>query len=585
MKKSDFYEKLSRERKSLQKKNEIPLFMETPGYSMFLKKYVEEGKSVKDRYTTIAVRLAEHANRMYGGLDAETGFKYWEADDNGDLVQKVLTDWDAIFFFLMWKGWLSPSTPVLANLGTSRGLPVSCEGSYIHDSIYGFYDSLKEAAVLSQNGFGTSAYLGDIRPRGSKFADNGQANGVVPVYEDFVTMANKVSQGSTRRGSWAGYLEVDHPDFDELIDSIQSEPSNKNIGWIFTDAFIERMMNGDVDALARYQKVMKLRLMFGKGYIWKVDAVNRQQTEPYKLNGLKNKASNLCSEIALFSDDRYSYTCVLSSLNLSKWDEWRDSDAIFFSTVFLDCVTENFLVNGDGIPGLEKAINYTRNARSLGLGVMGFHDLLQQYEFSFDSESAKVLNEDIFRSIQDKSYEASRWMAENCSEGEPLWCKGTGMRNTHTMAIAPTLSTALIVGGTSQGIEPFVANAWSQGSAAGESFRINPNLIPLMKAAGVYNHETIEDIVYHQGSVQHVEWLTDFQKEVFKTAYEIDQNVIVDLASDRQPFIDQGQSLNLFFPANPDMKYVSQVHKKALLDPNIKGLYYVRSQHGKVAQK
>lgn len=558
----ELWERFSEERKRLQESKLIPPFMETAGYSMMKKKYVTKDgdDAVYDRYRQIAITAGTIATELYGNRD-----------------------WERKFFDAMWNGWLSPSTPVLANLGTTRGLPVSCEGSFVSDSVFGFYDSLKEAAILTQQGFGTSAYLGAIRPRGSKFSSNGKANGVVPVLEDFVTMTNKVSQGSTRRGSWAGYLEVDHPDFDELIDLLAREPANKNIGWIFTQDFIDRLNKSEPEAIRRYQKILKVRYQLGKGYIWKVDSVNEQQTEAYKLNGLKNKASNLCSEIVLFSDEDHSYTCVLSSLNLAKLDEWISTDLIFTSIIFLDCVAEYFIREGSKILGLEKAVRYTEKARSLGLGVMGFHDYLQKMQVSFESETAKDFNNYIFKHISERAKQASHYMA--AATKSPEWCEGTSMRNTHLMAIAPTMSTALIVGGTSQGIEPFVANVWNQTTAAGEIARINPNLLKIMKERDVYNQQTIDDVIDQDGSVQHVSWLSDEEKEVFKTAYEIDQEVIIRLASDRQPYVDQGQSLNLFFQADATPAYISQVHKTALLDPNIKGLYYLRARAGVQASK
>lgn len=558
---SNLYETLSAERKYKQSLGEIPEFFETPGYSMFMKKYAEPGKSIKDRYETLAKEAAKYAKKLYGDS----------------------YDWEYEFFNILWNGWVSPSTPLLSNFGTNRGLPIACEGSYIGDSVWDFYETLKECAVLTQQGFGTSAYLGDIRPRGSKFSDNGQANGVVPVFENFVEMTNQISQGSNRRGSFAGYIEADHPDFDEFIDAVYREPANKNVGFILTQDFIDRIFNKDEKAKKSYQKILKLRATFGKGYIWKVDTVNDAQPEAYKKNGLKNKASNLCSEITLFSDEEHSYTCVLSSLNLSKYDEWQKTDTVFLATVFLDCVVEGFLEKASKMPGLERAVRYTKKARSLGLGVMGYHDLLQQKNLAFESDEAAYFNHTLFRSISLRAKEASKWMAEKA--GEPEWCEGTGMRNTHLMAVAPTMSTALIVGGTSQGIEPFIANAWTQSSAAGDSLRVNPNLIKKMKLAGVYNQNTIDDILDHDGSVQHVDWLSDSEKEIFKTAFELDQMSIIKQASDRQQYIDQGQSLNLFFKPTDPGSYIVQVHNAALKDPFIKGLYYVRSQHGMKANK
>ena len=555
------WEALSTERKTLVAAGEVPEFMTTAGYAMFKAKYTVPGQTVRQRYETIAHTAGELADEMYPREDGRP--------------------WSEPFLEAIWNGWLSPSTPVLANLGTDRGLPVSCEGSYVEDSVWGFYDTLKEAAIMSQNGFGTSAYLGDVRPRGAKFSDNGKANGVVPVFCNFVEMTNQISQGATRRGSWAGYLPVDHPDFYELADLIHREPANKNVGWIFTQDFIDRMVAGDRDALERYQRVLKIRVVLGKGYIWKVDTVNAAQTESYKANGLRNLASNLCSEITLFSDEEHSYTCVLSSLNLSTYEAWKDRDTAWVACVFLDAVAEAFLRKARTIRGLERAVRYTEKARSLGLGVMGYHDLLQKKRIPFESEHAAVLNTEVFAHISEQADAASRWMGEKA--GVPEWC--VGRRNSHLMAVAPTMSTAVIVGGTSQGIEPYVANVWNQTTSAGEMPRANANLVELMTERGVYDHAHITDIVDHGGSVQHVDWLDEHEKEVFRTGYEIDQEVLLARAADRQPFIDQSQSLNLFFQADATPQYISKIHKLALLNPNIKSLYYLRSRAGIQASK
>lgn len=555
------WEALSTERKALQAEGTVPAFMTTAGYSMFRSKYTVAGQTIRQRYQTIASTAGALADEMYPRADA--------------------TSWSDHFFTAIWNGWLSPSTPILANLGTDRGLPVSCEGSYVEDSVWGFYESLKEAAILSQNGFGTSAYLGDIRPRGARFSDNGKANGVVPVFCNFVEMTNQISQGATRRGSWAGYLPVDHPDFYELADLIFREPANKNVGWIFTQDFIDRMLAGDQDALERYQRVLKIRVVLGKGYIWKVDTVNALQTESYRANGLQNKASNLCSEITLFSDEEHSYTCVLSSLNLSTYDEWKDHDTAYVATVFLDAVAEAFLRKARTIRGLERAVRYTEKARSLGLGVLGYHDYLQRRGLPFESDKAAALNRDIFEHISTRANAASEWMGQVA--GIPEWC--VGRRNSHLMAIAPTMSTAVIVGGTSQGIEPYVANVWNQTTSAGEMPRANGNLVELMKDRGVYDQIHIDDIIDNGGSVQHVDWLDDHEKEVFRTGYEIDQEILIERAAERQVFIDQSQSLNLFFPADASPQYISRIHKLALLDPRLKSLYYLRSRAGIQASK
>lgn len=562
---TNIYEQLSAERKAGQLAGEIPEFYITPGYQMFKNKYVSDGQTLKQRYQTIAKTAGDIATELYGDLAEHTG-----------------VSWEDKFFDAIWKGWLSPSTPVLANLGTDRGMAVSCTGNYIDDSIYGFYDSRLEAAVLTKNGFGTSSYLGDVRPRGAKFSDNGKANGVLPLFKGFVQDMDDTSQGSTRRGAWAGYIEVEHPDFHEVIDYLNARGDGMNIGWNFTEAFITRLKAGDPDAVDRWKKILKTRAITGKGYMLFIDKVNAQNPESYAEHGLSVKASNLCSEITLHSDSEHSFSCVLSSLNLAKWDEWKDTDLVFISTVFLDCIAEDLIRRGSKIKGMEKVVRFTEKSRALGLGVMGYHTLLQQKSLPFDSSEAERLNGDIFAQIHWQASDASYWMF--LKAGSPEWAP-TGMRNSHLMAVAPTMSTALLVGGVSQGIEPLVANVFNQSSAAGEMARINPVLIDIMKDRGVYDQDTIDDLIDHEGSVQHVNWLSDHEKDVFKTAFEIDQEAILRQASRRQQFIDQGQSLNLFFKSDASPAYMSKIHQKAMLDPYIKALYYLRSQAGIQASK
>lgn len=546
------YEQYSQERKMLQETGECPEWYTTGSYQMIKSKYLMDNETPKGMYQRLA----------------KTAAKYLEGSE----------EWEKRFFEVMWKGWLSPATPVLTNMGTTRGTPVSCSGGYVGDNVYDFYDCQKEVAVLSQNGFGTSSYLGDIRPRGADISRGGKASGVLPVIKDFVQVSRDITQGSNRRGAWAGYIELDHKDFFEVAEYLYNNPDDLNIGWILTDEFINRLNEGDKDAVTRYQKMMKIRSVTGKGYIFLVDKVNRQNPPMYNDLGLQVKASQLCSEIMLYSSEEYTYTCVLSSMNVSKYNEWKDTDAVFVSTVFLDCVAEEFIQFGKTIRGLEKAVKFTEKSRALGLGVLGYHTYLQDNGMPFDSVHARMFNKKLFKYISEEAKKASKWMAETL--GEPDWCKGYGVRNTHLMAVAPTMSTSLICGGVSQGIEPIVANVFNQNSAGGEISRINPSLLKLMKERGIYNKKAIQEIQNNFGSVQKVNWLSDEEKEVFKTAYEIDQTSLIKQASERQQYIDQGQSLNTFFSADESEEYVSRVTKMAILDPCIKTLYYQRSLAG-----
>lgn len=550
-------DQLSDERKKLQAEGLVPKWMTTDAWGLFKQKYQVIGEAgFKGRAETIARTAAKHTCNP----------KMWYNK----------------FFELIWNGWLSCSTPVLSNMGTTRGFSVSCSGQYIGDAIDEFYMNLHEAAMLSKMGFGTSSYLGDIRPRGTPISKGGKAQGVLPVFEDFVTMASKVSQGGTRRGSWAGYLPMMHGDFQEVYDYIYDKPDEVNVGWNWYDRDTEAMDNKDKETRRRFKKIQKLRGVQGKGYMFFPDKANRLSPQMYKDLGLEVKSSNLCSEIMLFQDKDHTYTCVLSSMNLAKYNEWKDTDAIFAATVFLDCVASEFIEMATGFPGMEKAIRFTRKGRALGLGVLGYHTYLQQEMIPFESLQAQFFNQAFFKELNEKSLEASKWMAQQW--GEPEWCKGYGVRNTHRIAIAPTMSTGALLG-VSQGIEPMIGNCFIADIAGGESERINPVFLDLMKKRGKYTKKLVKEIADNIGSVQNQDWLTDEEKLVFKTAYEINQEVILRQASQRQRHIDQGQSLNLFFSANESEKYIAYIHKLAIRDPYIKALYYVRSQAGVDASK
>jgi ribonucleoside-diphosphate reductase alpha chain len=457
-------------------------------------------------------------------------------------------------------------------------MPVACSGQYIGDSVADFYGELLDTAVLTKNGFGTSGYLGDIRPRGSQIATGGTASGVLPVFQTFVDAMKRVTQGVARRGAWAGYLPLDHPDFNELADWVKNNPDDANVGWTVSKDFMESLDSGHPEAIERYQKALKLKMLTGKGYFLFTDKVAEARPDMYKAHNLDVKASNLCTEIMLHSGEEETFTCILASMNLEKYDEWKDTDAVFTATVFLDCVTSEFLSMAAGKRGFEKAVASTEKSRALGLGVLGWHSLLHKKMIPFESFQARKLNVEIFDGLNKKSAEASRYLAEQL--GEPEYCKGYGLRNTHRLAVAPTMSTSQLMGGVSQGIEPFIGNVFVQQGAGGETIRVVPELLEIMKREGVYSRETLLEIASHDGSIQHVTWMTDAEKEVFKTAFEIDPYVILNQASERQLYICQGQSINLFFGADDPEEHISAVHKAAFKDPLILSLYYIRTKAG-----
>lgn len=539
------YNKLSKERKELQEAGLLPEFYTTSGWQLFKDKYLN-CTTPREQYERIAYTAALHTK-------------------NPDIYKEI-------FFDLLWSGKLSPSTPVLTNMGGHYALPVSCGGNYTGDSIDSIYESLRENALLSKAGFGTSTYLGDIRPRGEKISGGGTSSGVMPIFKQMKGMAAYVSQGNARRGSIACYLDIDHPDFNEVADNLLQEPDGLNVGWNITDSFIARLSNGDKIALKNYQKAMKIKMTIGKGYFFFIDKVNKKNPLPIPV-----KASNLCSEITLPANEEHTFTCVLSSLNLAMWDE-IDEDDIFNATIFLDCVCQEFINKAKNMKGLEKAVRFTRKARALGLGVMGFHTYLQKKSIVWGSFEAMMANANIFSTIYEQALLASKHLA--AIWGEPEWMKGTGRANSHLIAIAPTKSTGLIMGGVSEGINPDAAFVYTQKTAGGDVQRVNPQLLTLMKERGVYNKKTVNRIREAMGSVQDEDWLTQHEKAVFKTAFEINQHSVITMASQRSQWVDQWMSLNLFFSADEEESVVSEVHKQAFLDPNILGLYYVYSQSG-----
>ena len=552
------YNKLSEERKKLQAEGECPEWYTTGGYQLFKEKYAyPDGSTPKQQYRRIADTLAVHT-------------------DNPN-------DWKERFFELLWKGWLSPSTPVLANVGTTRGLPVSCAGSYIGDSVDSIYSAKREVAALTKQGFGTASYLGDIRPRGTEISVGGKASGTLPILKGFQHDMEYVAQGTSRRGSWAGYIPIEHGDFYEVCDNLQHNPDGNNIGWCVSQDFINKMQHGDPECINRYKKAMHTKMLTGKGYFFFPDKANAKRPQWYIDRGLDIKSPQLCAEIMLHSSEEYTYTCVLSSMNLATYNEWENTDAIFTATVFLDSVCQEFLERSKNLPGLEKAWLFTKKSRALGLGVCGFHTALQQRNMVYGSFESMMFNNKVFKELDDESKRASKYLAETW--GKPEWMANYEYANTHRIAVAPTKSTALIMGGISEGINPDTAMVYTQRTAAGEVDRINPTLYGLMQERGVYNKRTVERIRDSMGSVQEESWLDDHEKEVFRTAFEIPQKSVVQMASARSKYIDQWQSLNLFFSAEEDESYINEVHKEAFLDPNILALYYVYSKAGVQASK
>ncbi len=489
--------------------------------------------------------------------------------------------WEKKFFEVLWNNWLCASTPVLSNLGTSRGLPISCNSIHVDDSVDSIFNKNHELAMLSKNGAGVAIYLGDVRGRGASIKGNGNAEGIIPWAKVYDTTISSVSQGSTRRGAAAVYLPVEHSDIEEFINlrrpvgDINRRCMNLNHAVCIGDDWMKAMIAGDAHKRNTWQEILKARVETGEPYLFFTDNVNNANPEAYKKNNLKVKTSNLCSEIFLHTDPDHTFVCCLSSMNLTKWEEWSKTDAVEVSTRFLDAVLQEHIDKTDGKPGFESSRRSAIKGRALGLGVLGWHTLLQNKHLPFDSFDAMMLNSRIFIHMRDKSIAASKQIASEL--GEPEWCKGTGLRNTHLIAVAPTVSNSLISGGHSAGIEPLAANFYSQKSAKGTFIRKNPTLETVFDALGKNLPEVWKSINENSGSVQHLGFLDDHTKKVFLTAREINQHAIIKQAAARQKYIDQGQSVNLFFGTNSPPKYIHEVHLAAW-ETGLKSLYYLRSE-------
>jgi ribonucleoside-diphosphate reductase alpha chain len=490
----------------------------------------------------------------------------------------------------MGNGWYSLSSPVWANFGKKRGLPVSCFGSNIGDNIESILYTQAEVGEMSKMGGGTSGYFGNIRGRGAEITDNGHAPGAVHFMNLFESVVDNISQGSTRRGRFSPYLPAEHPDIMEFLEiGTEGFPiQDLTHAVTVTDDFMEKMIAGDDDKRAIWAKVIQRRGEIGYPYIMFTDTMNNKSPEVYRDKGAKIYNSNLCSEIALHNSEEESFVCVLSSMNLLHYDEWKDTDAVEVMTYFLDAVVTEFLTkiedlrDNETIEGkraflyLEKAYNFAKRQRALGLGVLGWHSLLQSKGLAFDTKDTAKLNVEVFKLIKEKSYSASEELAEKY--GEPEYLKGYGRRNVTLNAIAPTTSSAFILGQVSQSIEPIWSNCYVKDVAKMKVTIKNPILKNLLNEIDKDTKEVWDSIKKNDGSVQHLDFLSDEQKDIFRTFAEINQSSIINQAAIRQDYIDQSQSLNLMI--SPDMP--TKDVNKLLIDSwrlGVKTLYYQHSMN------
>lgn len=498
------------------------------------------------------------------------------------------------FYYYMSEGYYSLASPVWSNFGKKRGLPISCFGSHIDDDIGNILYTQSEVGMMSKLGGGTSGYFGKIRGRGAAIKNNGEASGAVHIMRLFESMVDVVSQGSVRRGRFSPYLPIDHPDAMEFLEiGSEGNPIQElTHGVTVTDDWMQSMIDGDTEKRTLWAKVLQSRGEMGYPYIFFTDNANNGAADVYKDKALPIYASNLCTEIMLPSDHNWSFVCVLSSINLLHYEKWKDTDAVETMVYFLDAVITEFLEKLESYkdsPNLddrqtflfmERAYNFAKENRALGMGTLGWHSLLQSKMLPFDSQEAFNLNTEVFKTLKDNSYKASEELAEKF--GEPAVLKGYGRRNATLNAIAPTTSSAFILGQVSQGIEPIWSNIYVKDIAKIKTTIKNPFLVTLLKEKGMDTPEVWRDIRDRDGSVQHLDFFSENEKEVFKTYSEIDQLAIIYQAANRQNHIDQGQSLNII--VHPDMptKDVNKIHVTAW-KLGLKSLYYQHSMNA--AQK
>jgi len=486
------------------------------------------------------------------------------------------------FYSLMWKGWLGLASPVLSNMGTDRGLPISCFGVDTPDSIRGIGLTNAELMKLTSQGGGVGISVSRIRPRGTEITGNGKSEGVVPwckIYDSSIIATN---QGSVRRGAASVNLDIEHPDIEEYLQirRPKGDPNRQCLNLhqcvVVGDSFMRKLESRDQDSMALWAEVLKSRMETGEPYIMFKDNVNKNNPIAYMMNNLDVSMTNICTEITLFTDEEHSFICCLSSLNLAKYDEWKDTDTVELATWFLDGVMQEFIDKSNGRESLKRTHAHARKGRALGLGVMGWHTYLQQKGMPFNSIASTAYTHNIFSNIKNKAEKASRDLA--AEYGEPLWCKGTGMRNTHLLAIAPTVSNSVITGGISAGIEPLPANIYTFNGAKGTFIRKNKVLETILEEKGENKEKWWDQMLADGGSAQNLpdSVLTPEEKELFLTFPEINQLELVRQAAIRQRYLDQTQSLNLSFDPNDSPKWINQVHMEAW-KLGVKTLYYLRT--------
>ena len=533
---------------------DYPEFMGEVALSTLSKGYLLPGETPKKAYRRVAHAIAGRLNRP-------------------DLESK--------FFKYIWNGWIGLASPVLSNTGTDRGLPISCFGVDTPDSVRGIGLTNAELMKLTASGGGVGISTSRIRPRGTSIGKNGKSEGVVPwckIYDSTIIATN---QGNVRRGAASVNLNINHPDIEEFLQirRPKGDPNRQCLNLhqcvVVDDAFMRRLNDRDEEAMSLWLQILKSRVETGEPYIMFEDNVNKDNPLAYMMNNLKVSMTNICTEITLHTDEEHSFICCLSSLNLGKYDEWKDTDVVEIATYFLDGVMQEFIDKTNGKEAMKRTHMHAKKGRALGLGIMGWHSFLQQRDLPFNSIASTAWTHTIMSKIKSQAEEASRKLA--VEYGEPLWCKGTGMRNTHLLAIAPTVSNSSIAG-CSAGIEPLPANVYTFNGAKGTFIVKNKELEKLLVERKKNTDKVWDQILVDGGSVQNLpsDVLSEDEKEVFLTFAETNQLELVRQAAIRQRYIDQTQSLNLAFAPTDSPKWINQVHIEAW-KLGVKTLYYLRT--------
>lgn len=547
---------------------DCPTWYSTGGVQLFYDKYSYNNETVKSRFRSVAQAMAKHSPEVYP--------EWWNT--NPYWAGKT---WEDAFFQTMWDGFISPSTPLLANGGIrKRGTTVSCAGGNVGNNLFDRYDFLTEAAILTKHSHGTSYCLDDWPAEGDKIR-GGRSQGLMPLVRDIINVMEEVAQGS-RRGSCAYSLRPQHGDFDKVADFLYERTESNNVGWLIDDEFTDAMNSEDPEAMRKFAKMLGIKMPRGKGYFSFIDKMNRKLAKAFKRAGLRARASNLCQETNLPANHEYTFSCVILNYNLELYRSWPEH-LVFVGQVMSDCNISEYLECMDEMTefdkkAMQKIYKFTKEFRALGSGVLGFHTLLQTEMLSASSMEAMMLNTKVFRAIFKDATLANSWLA--ITLGEPEGCLGLGQRNATMLMMPPTKSTAELMAGASEGVGLDVAMCFTKQSAGGEFFRVNKVLLELIKKRGLDFNECVKDMNKSKGSVQFVDWLTEEEKAVFRTAFEIPMEDHLRLCSQRQAWIDQGQSINLYFTSNDSPEYIGKIHRIAFNDPNILSLYYVYSMRG-----